>query len=168
MNLPLQNYWVASSHNTYLQGDQLQSKSSVDAYKRNYRNQVRWLQGSQAIGLGGIKVIKYNNCANVQLFIVKFFGTALLFQIFDENTSGVLMSGCKCVELDCWDGSDGEPTIYHGHTLTAAISFEEVINALKEFGFHASDCPVIISIGKRSHYMSVLIGFIILLNSSHR
>ena len=72
------------------------------------------------------------------------------------------MSGCKCVELDCWDGSDGEPTIYHGHTLTAAIKFEDVINALKEYGFKASDCPVIISIGKlqyrchRSHYKDLV------------
>ncbi len=37
----------------------------------------------------------------------------------------------RCVEIDIWDGPDGEPIVYHGHTLTSKILFLNVIRAIR-------------------------------------
>ena len=48
--------------------------------------------------------------------------------------------------MDCWDGPDGEPIIFHGGTMTSKIYVSDVCQVIKDYGFLTSEYPVILSV----------------------
>ncbi|XP_006773227.1 PREDICTED: 1-phosphatidylinositol 4,5-bisphosphate phosphodiesterase zeta-1 [Myotis davidii] len=92
MHHPLNDYFISSSHNTYLISDQLVGPSDIWGYE------------------------------------------------------SALVKGCRCLEIDCWDGSQNEPVVYHGYTLTSKLLFKTVIQAIHKYAFITSDYPVVLSL----------------------
>ncbi len=40
--------------------------------------------------------------------------------------------------MDCYDGDNQEPIVYHGHTLTKPITFREILIAIETVAFESS------------------------------
>ncbi|CAN6660045.1 1-phosphatidylinositol 4,5-bisphosphate phosphodiesterase 1 [Trichomonascus vanleenenianus] len=91
LDRPITEYFVSSSHNTYLLGRQVAGASSVEAYIRALKN------------------------------------------------------GCRCIEIDCWDGENG-PIVCHGRTFTSSIDFIDAIKTIRKYGFISSPYPLILSL----------------------
>ncbi|KAG8521609.1 1-phosphatidylinositol 4,5-bisphosphate phosphodiesterase delta-1, partial [Galemys pyrenaicus] len=126
MSQPLSHYLVSSSHNTYLTEDQITGPSSTEAY-------IRWVRpGSVGAGLRGLDGGRS--------------GAGLAVVLAASPARRALCKGCRCLELDCWDGPGQEPIIYHGYTFTSKILLCDVLRAIRDYAFKASPYPVILSL----------------------
>lgn len=73
-------------------------------------------------------------------------GNQLTSESSVEAYGRVLRQGVRCLELDCWDGSDGRPIITHGMTVCTKIKLWDVLLCIRDNAFAASPYPVILSI----------------------
>uniref|UniRef100_A0A8C2MVM7 Phosphoinositide phospholipase C n=1 Tax=Cricetulus griseus TaxID=10029 RepID=A0A8C2MVM7_CRIGR len=82
-----------------------------------------------------------NSSHNTYLLRNQFCGQSSV-----EGYIRALKRGCRCVEVDVWDGPGGEPIVYHGHTLTSRILFKDVVATIAQYAFQSSDYPFILSL----------------------
>ncbi|KAL2301390.1 hypothetical protein Nmel_011961 [Mimus melanotis] len=64
------------------------------------------------------------------------------FEVSEENKKQNVLG----IEVDCWDGPDGEPVVHHGYTLTSKILFRDVAETINKYAFIKNEFPVILSI----------------------
>ena len=81
-----------------------------------------------------------NSSHNTYLIEHQLYGTPTF-----EGYERALEQGCRCLEIDCWDGKV-EPVVTHGRTFCTNLSFEDLIRDMQPLAFKYSEYPLVLSL----------------------
>ena len=152
LDFPMTSYFISSSHNTYLTGNQLYGQSSIDGYKNVL------LRGCRSVEIDvwngepdtEAEAEERNNLKRKR-------GPDMMKNLARTKSGSSTPSSEDAAPLEepeplemptPWKvpTNDAEPVVLHGYTATREVPFRTVCEAIRDYAFVTSSLPVIVSL----------------------